>query len=273
MKLKRFGASVAALALAFVAGCGGDNGSSATPEESGGLTKANFASEVSQAQLDAETAHLEADIETAGQQISMSGDVEMAKKDPAFDLTMTGGALGGDAQFILLDRVIYLKMPGLTQGDKFVKVDADESGDPMAEMLRGMLNQLDPSQTFKAFDAVTKLQEKGTQEIDGVETTHYTVTVDTQAALRAQGMQGQVPQGQLPKTLDYDVWVDDENLVRKLRMDVQQAKVDMTLSQWGEPVDISAPPPGQTTDMGTLMQQQQGGGLGGGQGSGSGSGR
>lgn len=262
MKFKRFGATAAALALALTAGCGGGDDSGATAEQSSDLTKANFASKVSQAQTEAETAHLEAKLDAAGQQMSMSGDMDMGQKNVAFDLALTGGAMGGDARFILVDRVIYLKMPGLSQGGKYVKIDAGKGNDPVAQMFNQMLGQLDPSKTFEAFDAITKLQEKGTQEVDGVETTRYAVTVDTQKALKAQGMAGQVPQGQLPKTIDYDVWVDADNLVRKLNMDVQGNAVDMTLSQWGEPVDISAPPAGQTTDMSEMMGQMSGSGSG-----------
>jgi hypothetical protein len=254
LKFKRIGVAAAALALAFTAGCGGSGG---TATESSDLTKANFASEVSKAQVDAQTAHIEAKLDASGQKLSMSGDMDMTKNDVAFDLALTGGPLGGGARFILVDKVIYLKMPGLSQGDKFVKIDIGNSNDPAAKMFEQMLGQLDPSKTFKAFDAVTKLQEKGTQEIDGVETTQYAVTVDTQRALKAQGMAGQVPPGQMPKTIVYDVWVDADNLVRKLRMNVQGNAVDMTLSQWGEPVDISAPPAGQTTDMGSMMGQMQ----------------
>jgi hypothetical protein len=253
LKFKRIGVAAAALALAFTAGCGGSGG---TATESSDLTKANFASEVSKAQVDAQTAHLEAKLDASGQKLSMSGDMDMTKNDVAFDLSLTGGPLGGGAQFILVDKVIYLKMAQLTK-DKFVKIDIGKSNDPAAKMFEQMLGQLDPSKTFKAFDAVTQLQEKGTQEIDGVETTQYAVTVDTQRALKAQGMASQVPQGQMPKTIVYDVWVDGDNLVRKLRMNVQGNAVDMTLSQWGEPVDISAPPAGQTTDMGSMMGQMQ----------------
>jgi lipoprotein LprG len=263
----RLGTSAAAFALVLTAGCGAGGGDgSGTASE--GLTKANFASEVSQAQAEAETAHLDANMNVQGQQLQMTGDMDMSRRDAAFDLTMSGGALGGNARFILVDRVIYLKVPGLTRNDKFIKIDAAAGGGPMAEMFNRMLGQLDPSKTFDAFDAVTQLQEKGTQEIDGEETTRYAVTVDTRKALQAQGMAGQVPQGQVPETITYDVWVDGENLVRKLRMDIPgpgqgaQAlgEVDMTLSEWGEPVDVSAPPAGQTTDMGQMMGQMEGSG-------------
>lgn len=262
MKLQRLGVSVAALALAFTAGCANDSGGAAS--ESSDLTRANFASEVSQAQARAQTAHVEAKVNAQGQQMSIAGDMDMSQKDLAFDLTMSGKAMGGSgARFILVDRVIYLKMPGLTQSDKYIKIDASKANDPLAKMFNQILSKLNPSQAFEAFDAITKVERVGTQEVDGVQTTAYKVTVDTAKALKAQGMAGQIPTGQLPKTLTYDVWVDSANLVRRLRMDIpapgggaaSAGTVDMTMSQWGEPVDIAAPPPGQTTTMGDMMNQ------------------
>jgi hypothetical protein len=250
VNLKRLGVLAASAMLAVTAGCGGGSAS----DNGADLTKANFASEVVKAQSAAKTAHMQANISAQGQKMAMSGDMQMAKKDVAFDLSMTGASLGGGAQFILLDRVIYLKMPALSQTDKFVKIDISDTSNPIAKMFDQMLGQVDPSQTFKAFDAITRLQNRGTQEIDGVETTHYTVQVDTKKALQAQGM-GQVPTGQMPKTLTYEVWVDGQHLVRKLQMDIQGTSVDMSFSQWGEPVDIQAPPASQITSMQDLMKQ------------------
>ena len=254
MNLKRLGVLAASATLLLTAGCGGSSGSTAT-DNGADLTKANFASEVVNAQSATKTAHMQATIDSQGQKAALSGDMQMAKKDVAFDLSMSGASLGGGARFILVDRVIYLKMPGLSQTDKFIKIDISDTSNPIAKMFDQMLGQVDPSQTFKAFDAITSLQKHGTQEIDGVPTTHYTVKVDTQQALKAQGMTSQIPTGQLPKTLTYDVWVDGQHLVRRLRMDIQGTTVDMSFSQWGEPVDIKAPPSGQIASMKDLMKQ------------------
>lgn len=257
MKLNRIGVAVATLALALTAGCGSSGGSAAAGSD---LTKANFASQVMKAQSQAKTAHLDATVNAQGKSMSMAGDMDMTKKDVAFDLALTGGALGGNARFILVDRVIYLKMPGLSQSNKFIKVDASSGSNPVAKMFQQMLSQLNPSNAFQAFNAVTKLKQNGTQEIDGVETTAYTVTVDTQKALKAQGLAGQVPQSRLPKNIVYNVWVDADNQVRRLKMNVQGSTVDMRISKWGEPVDITAPPAGQTTSMRDMMSQLSGSG-------------
>jgi lipoprotein LprG len=53
-----------------------------------------------------------------------------------------------------------------------------------------------------------------------------------------------VPQGDaaaLPETLDYDLWVTDDNLVRRVVMNVMGMSMQMDYTEWGEPVDIKAP--------------------------------
>jgi hypothetical protein len=45
----------------------------------------------------------------------------------------------------------------------------------------------------------------------------------------------------MPKTIEYDVWVDEQALVRRMVLDLDEGSVDMEMSEWGEPVSIKAP--------------------------------
>jgi hypothetical protein len=64
--------------------------------------------------------------------------------------------------------------------------------------------------------------------------------------------------GQMPKTIEQEVWLDDRNLIRRMRMKQPNVTMDITYSQWGEPVDITAPPASQTTDLEQMMSQMGG---------------
>ena len=46
---------------------------------------------------------------------------------------------------------------------------------------------------------------------------------------------------ELPDTITYDMWLDDEDQIRKVTFSVAGVKADMTMSKYGEPVDITAP--------------------------------
>jgi hypothetical protein len=43
----------------------------------------------------------------------------------------------------------------------------------------------------------------------------------------------------------YDLYVDDQHLMRRIDMTVAKQKITMKVSHWGEPVDIAAPPASQ----------------------------
>jgi len=275
MKLRRSLAVLAAAPLLMLAGCGGDSNdlvAETTPSsgpsagdstgagtgDSGGdsgaaLTQDTFASAVLKATRQAKTAHLSASISAAGQQLTMDGDVEVGDDpaDYAADITLSVPSLGDALHMVLVDEVIYMNLGALTQ-DKFVKI---ESG---RESPFGDLSQLtasaDPAAGIKALeDGVTAFEKRGTEQIDGVETTHYRVTVDTQRVLKAQGMADLYAGGagggpQLPATLDYDLWIGSDNLLRRTQFAMGQ---DFTMlvdtTAWGESVNVSAPPLNQVS--------------------------
>jgi hypothetical protein len=55
-------------------------------------------------------------------------------------------------------------------------------------------------------------------------------------------------QAELPKTLTYLVWLDEKDRMRKVTFDVMGISAVATLSGYGEPVEITAPPADQTVE-------------------------
>ena len=45
----------------------------------------------------------------------------------------------------------------------------------------------------------------------------------------------------LPDTVIYDMWLDAEDRIRQVVFSVADVKAEMTMSKYGEPVDIKAP--------------------------------
>ncbi len=107
----------------------------------------------------------------------------------------------------------------------------------------------------RAFRAITQLDRVGTESVDGVDTTHYVVTVDTMKALRLLGLEDLAGvniddlRTSLPKTFDYDAWLDDSGRPVRLKARYAGACIDVHLSQWGEPVSVSAPPASQVSQF------------------------
>jgi hypothetical protein len=227
------------------------------PVEPGGglgnrLTAASFASSTSQAQEAARSTHVELEARLMGQSIEVSGDMSVGATlaDTAFATVMSVPELGEDVSVILVDRVVYVSESGQSGPYTAMKLD---KGDPIAKFYLQFLGQSDPAGLTRAFDgAIEDLDKVGSESLDGVETTHYRLRVDARRVLTST-LGEELPAGSwaqdLPKTLTYDVWVGDkDNLPRRLEYDVMGTSMTMTLTDWGEPVDIKAPPASQISD-------------------------
>jgi hypothetical protein len=168
----------------------------------------------------------------SGQSLTMAA--EQTSKPLAMKIDMTGAMVGGRMKMILVKNQAYVSTPDLPAG-KYLKVDPKEIG------LSDMLKELDPSNTFDAFDSgLKKVDHVATETLDGRKVDRYAVTVDMKAALKAAGEK--MPAG-TPKTLVYTIWMGaTDNLMYKLVYELGGAKATMTASDWGKQFSIKAPP-------------------------------
>lgn len=261
MTIRRSLAALAAAPLLILAACGGDSTSdltgasdatSPTPSDDGALTEETFYSAVTQAQLRAQTVHMSAEMAVGGQQMTIEGDLETGDTlaDSAMDMTMSAPALGEGLRIVLVDEVMYLNLGQMTQG-KFAKVDLGDTSTPMGQMMSQLAGSADPSAAMKAMErGITSFEQVGKEQIDGVDTCRYNVEVDLKEVLAAQGM-SDLPgaaTAQLPKTVTFDMWVGKDDLIRRMSFSLGEAMtITMNLTDWGEPVDITAPPRNQIT--------------------------
>ncbi len=144
------------------------------------------------------------------------------------------------------------------QGLDFTQFDQFANNDPreLLDFLRGVSGEI---------------ETVGTEQLRGVETTHYRATIDSDeyAKLAAPGeqqelgslveqMAGQTGLGEIP----VDVWLDGSGLIRKLTMvfsatqpgTSEQSDVSMTfeLYDYGDRVDIDLPPESEVVDASAI---------------------
>jgi hypothetical protein len=167
-------------------------------------------------------------------QSTASGDTSYGPDGSEMHLTMQMSNMpGGAMEMVLVDGKAYMSMPGATQPGQFFEVDESNPA------FSGLDDGLSPADSFKAFDAgLRSVEEVGTEEIGGDETTHYRLEVDAEKALDATG-QGTVPG--LPETLSYDVWLDEDDRMRRLTYELTGTELTMDMTDWGKPVTIEAP--------------------------------
>ena len=176
------------------------------------------------------TVKIDVTAKIAGQsQASATGVQDLSSDSLDMDVSLAGQQLG----YRLVDGQYYLAQP-----PKWVKVD-ENSTNPLVKTTIDQVQILSMRRQLDAFVAgVEKAGNKGTEDVGGVSTTHYTATVDTATSLRELGMK---PAPGAPETVIYDVWLDEDDLIRRMEFTLNGATARLLASEWGEPVSITAP--------------------------------
>lgn len=197
------------------------------------------------------TARIALDLLSPGVTLSGHGAVDYTGSSPSVRIFATVPALGaGTIEARLVDRVFYVTMPMIDDSGTFYRVDLTQPATGLEEGLGGThgMGALDPREALHAFGSgVRHVVRVGSEMIGGVRTERYWVSADG-TALRT--LLGQDPGAQVPDRFSFDVWLDDEQRVRRVAADLgRQGSLEMRLSRWGSPVSITAPPPSRVQEM------------------------
>jgi hypothetical protein len=174
---------------------------------------------------------------TAGGEVLMTITGVQQTKPPAMSMSMTGAAFEGKtAKIIMIGKTLYMSIPGATPAGKYAKID---SSDPSMAQFSELAGSGDPTKTFESFKgALRGVKFVKAETIGGVKLDRYDITVDTAAALKAQGKK--IPAG-VPKTLAYSMWLDAGKMARRFSFDLQGVSMLMTMDPTTSPVSIKAP--------------------------------
>jgi hypothetical protein len=220
----------------------------------------------------------------AGQQslpITASGVIGFANRSADLNETLPAGQGAGETRFV--NGLLYERLPGslvskLSNGKPWISLDLAK----LSQQGDGSLQQLltdspsDPS-TVLGFmrGADTQVTTVGPDTVDGVPTTHYDVVLDLDKAAAGQDAQVQQSTHSLEQelgthTLPAQVWLDAQGRLRKISMNETLSTAAMstptatagtkppgqisfqftaTLSDFGVPVTVTAPPAAQTVDL------------------------
>ena len=181
----------------------------------------------------------------------------MRYDDDGIDMEASGSGQGAEGlEMIMLDKVLYMTGAGMgvDLGDKkWLKIDMS---DP--DSLFGMIGKsTDPELMFKAMEEPKEFELLGTEEVDGVETNHYRVVMDTAAYAEAMEIPAQMSSA-LPEDIAVEMWVDADHLPRQFRQEVEvpamgggeasTSTTEGTYSDYGTDVTIEAPPASEVAD-------------------------
>jgi hypothetical protein len=184
------------------------------------------------------------------------------------------GALGDEPVEVVTDNSdVYLKVGtlgsflGATSDKSWVKISADGAGSPLGSPLAA------GTEVLKLLDGAGEVTTVGTEALRGVDTTHYRGTLDVASALsnlpadERGTVQDELDQvGIDPSAVSFpvDVWIGQDDLVRKVQLGLDESKVGtgggaqatvtLELYDFGAPVEVTVPPADQvfTVDPSTL---------------------
>jgi hypothetical protein len=204
-------------------------------------------------------------VSTGGKSVRVDGSGVTALGGSGADASSRKGRFtvrteGRSIEMRVLGTTVYAQLPPgaarqkLAGGKPWIKVDSSEA----ASALTGPGQAPDVQAQLAYLRGAQHATKVGTQTVDGVATTHYRTTVPV-SALKVPGLKAGRP-------MTIDVWVDGQQRVRLEKgtlaftagsgtgADSGSARggsIDMTmhLTDFGTPVDVSAPPSGQTTDI------------------------
>jgi hypothetical protein len=280
--------ALAAASLALAA-CGG-GGSSTTDAPDGGsavLASAAQATRDAGSSKVAFTLTSELPTEVSAEPVTFTGEGEFdyanrtgtVSYDFSDLLASFGQTSSEPVEIRFLGDVFYMRFPLISQflpgAKEWIEFDVNslgaESGIDLSQLQQ--LGQSDPSQALDYLRATGSVEEVGSEQIDGFETTHYAGTIQLDAVVE------QVPADQreaVRKAIDQlkeqtglteipvDVWVDGDGLVRKMSFtytakvpvgdETQDASstVTMEFSDYGVDVNVEAPPADEVTNLAEL---------------------
>lgn len=178
------------------------------------------------------------------------GQVDYTTTPVSMAMTMGGGAMGDQPiDMRLVDGVMYMNM-GAMSNDMFFEFDLSDPAS-LPDGMADLGDQMDPLAAFREFEpALEEVVFVGTEDVDGEDLNHFAITMDT---TKIPSLEEVPASAGLPPTVDYDLWFDDEFLMRQMQMSMDldmDVSIDMEakLFAWGEPVEIEAPPADKISD-------------------------
>ena len=225
-------------------------------------------------------------VSAGGEDLSFSGEADVDTENQRASMSMDLGMVGGTMDMIMDRGVIYLRSDVLPIADtEWVSFDAAAIDPAAASQFGGFGGSMDPSAYAALFAGAVHVAERGTEEINGVETTHYVGTIDLAKAIegfadtftedvdRKTAKQLEAAFGQLEDLglgrIPFEAWIDAHGLLRResLAMDfgalipgAGDASMEMTVdfSDFGEPIEIEIPKPSEVTDVTGELADQAG---------------
>jgi hypothetical protein len=277
---------IAAVALAAAAGCTTAGTSNTSTKTAAGAGAGSAAASIRltpvaaiQAMIDKTSG--DQSVTVTGTSTSKAGNSQFSGQEQTgtnYAMQMTATSDGAATSMILTDDAFYIKSPAisaLTGGKPWAQFDISGTGVVATAMQAAVqtMRSEDPSQQLQEMLASDNLADVGSATVNGVQTVHYSGTVDPatafassttakyltpaqiqsiQAVLKAEGITSE----------QIDVWVGSNDLPVELKTAAKSAVLGTTTSDvfftnWGGGLTVTLPPASQVGNVSSLLGGSQ----------------
>ncbi|HEU5006916.1 MAG TPA: hypothetical protein VFT67_08090 [Jatrophihabitantaceae bacterium] len=198
--------------------------------------------------------------------VTAAGVIDFAHRTSDLTAQLPGA---GQVEVRYLAGILYAKLPAslaaMLPGGKagnWISLDLNALSQ---QQLGTSLQQLeaaapsDPSQVLSFLrGAGTGVTDAGPATVGGIATTRYTTTIDLDKAAaelpaKARAGLARLEQNLGTHKLPAQLWIDGQGRLRRMTITAQQGQLTLTLSHFGTPVHVTAPPADRTTDVTALI--------------------
>jgi hypothetical protein len=181
-----------------------------------------------------------------GQGLTVSGDGDFAQHSGSMHVDFNAAGLGGAIDAVLDGTDLYLKSPlftaALPQGKSWLKLDLSKATNAGGVDLSTLVAQ-DPAQTLARLRSISNVTEVGTEQLGGVDTTHY---------------RGRTARTGVAPAGVYDLWIGkDDGYIHRVKIasvpgPKQRLETTVDFSNFGADVNVAVPPASETFDATNL---------------------
>ncbi|HEY2056998.1 MAG TPA: hypothetical protein VGH57_01400 [Amycolatopsis sp.] len=240
-----------------------------------------LASAAKQGTEKSKSAKMSMEMSAGGKTESMQGAMSFNGADSAFTMTMTGAE--GPTEMRYVDKTLYMKVPA-SEASQFgtakawLKISPDAT-DPLSQAFSKAMSQAseqgDPSRVLDQVAKAGRIISSDQTQLAGEQVNHYVVELDVDKAV--DQFTGQLPADVKAKMTEMlkgknikipaELWLNKDQLPVQITMDqgpMMQAmgagaagsgKTTVKYSDWGTPVDVTAPPADQVGDFGEIVKK------------------
>jgi hypothetical protein len=227
----------------------GGSGASGAPDDARGLSAL-----MQSAAKTVKTAHIALKIDAAGQGITGSGDEELDEGVlTGLDITESLPAGAGSLRLIVADAKTYAMLPAsINPSDKpWVLIRSDSTNSTIHSLSQSIAQtqaSASITSTTAFVDAAKSFTKRGTEDVDGVQATHYSIVVDTSKLPDDNSGKDTLIQAGVT-SLPVELYIDSQGrpvkMTENFSAEGQTISTEVTVSKYDQPVSIQAPPADQ----------------------------